>query len=396
MKLKEETVKRYSEDTELPKELLYQALHNALSKIDRNIEIFINTFPRPASVNGIYPGILNGGEWDDWTSGFWTGILWLAYEITKDEKYRKVAEFQLRSYKERIETKNAVDHHDLGFLYIPSAVAQYKTMGCEEAKITGVMAAEHLITRFREKGEFIQAWGELDSPDNYRLIIDCNLNIPLLFWASEVTGDEKYGKIAEKHINTASQTVVREDGSTFHTYYFDRETGKPLKGSTAQGSSDDSAWARGQAWGIYGFPLAYKYLKNEKFVDLYKEVTNYFLNKLPEDSICYWDLAFDDTSGEEKDTSAAAIAICGILEMSENLHINDENKKIYINAAKCMMKSLIEKYTTKNAKTSNGLLKEAVYSKPHGIGVNECCIWGDYFYMEALVRFLKKDFKIYW
>ena len=396
MELNRETVERYSEDIELSKEMLYNALHNALVKIDKNIEYFINLFPRPNSVNNIYPGILNGGEWDDWTSGFWTGILWLAYEITKDEKYRKVAEFQLKSYKERIENKNAVDHHDLGFLYIPSAVAQYKITNSEDAKKTGIMAAKHLITRFREKGEFIQAWGELGNPDNHRLIIDCNLNIPLLFWASEVTGEEKYKEIAQKHVNTAASTVVRKDGSTFHTYYFDVETGKPLRGSTAQGSGDDSSWARGQAWGVYGFPLAYKYLKDEKFINLYKTVTNYFLNNLPKDNVCYWDLCFDDTSGEEKDTSAAAIAICGMLEMNKNISVDDKNKKIYDNAAKHIMKSLIENYTTKNLKESNGLLKEAVYSKPHGVGVNECCIWGDYFYMEALVRFLKPDLKIFW
>ena len=396
MELNEKTVKRYSENVELSKEMLYGALHNALSKIDRNIEDFINLFPRPSSVNGIYPGISNGGEWDDWTSGFWTGILWLAYEITKEEKYKKVAVFQLKSYKERIEWKNAVDHHDLGFLYIPSVVANYKVTGSEEAKITAVMAAEHLTTRYREKGEFIQAWGELGNPDNHRLIIDCNLNIPLLFWASEITGNKKYYEIAEKHVNTAAQTVVREDGSTFHTYYFDVETGKPLKGSTAQGNSDDSAWARGQAWGIYGFPLAYKYLKDKKFIELYKKIVNYFLNKLPEDNVCYWDLFFDDNSGEEKDTSAAAIAVCGILEMSKNLKDDDSNKKIYMKAANHIMKSIIEKYTTKNDTRSNGLLKEAVYSKPHGTGVNECCIWGDYFYMEALVRFLKVDWKVYW
>ncbi|WP_314011438.1 glycoside hydrolase family 88 protein [Pseudostreptobacillus hongkongensis] len=396
MELNKETLERYSEDIELSKEMLYNALHNALVKIDKNIEYFINLFPRPNSVNNIYPGILNGGEWDDWTSGFWTGILWLAYEITKDEKYRKVAEFQLKSYKERIENKNAVDHHDLGFLYIPSAVAQYKITNSEDAKKTGIMAAKHLITRFREKGEFIQAWGELGNPDNHRLIIDCNLNIPLLFWASEVTGEEKYKEIAQKHVNTAANTVVRKDGSTFHTYYFDVETGKPLRGSTAQGSGDDSSWARGQAWGVYGFPLAYKYLKDEKFINLYKTVTNYFLNNLPKDNVCYWDLCFDDTSGEEKDTSAAAIAICGMLEMNKNISVDDKNKKIYDNAAKHIMKSLIENYTTKKLKESNGLLKEAVYSKPHGVGVNECCIWGDYFYMEALVRFLKPDLKIFW
>ena len=402
MELNRETVERYSEDIELSNEMLYNALHNALVKIDKNIEYFINLFPRPNSVNNIYPGILNGGEWDDWTSGFWTGILWLAYEITKDEKYRKVAEFQLKSYKERIENKNAVDHHDLGFLYIPSAVAQYKITNSEDAKKTGIMAAKHLITRFREKGEFIQAWGELGNPDNHRLIIDCNLNIPLLFWASEVTGEEKYKEIAEKHVNTAASTVVRKDGSTFHTYYFDVETGKPLRGSTAQGSGDDSSWARGQAWGIYGTAIAYKNTGDKEYIKYFERVSKYFLSHLPKDICPYWDLSFGDGDEAEqpRDSSSAAIAICGFLEMSK--YLDAEKAAYYTSVARKLMHSLIENYQVKDKSISNGQLLHGTYAKktPYNTcknsGVDECVIWGDYFFMEALTRLVRPDWEMYW
>ena len=396
MELTKEMRERFSQDVELPKEMLFGALHEALKKIDENTKTFINLFPRPCSTNYVYPGILNGGEWDDWTSGFWTGMLWLAYEITGEERYRKTASFQIKSYDERITNKVAVNHHDLGFLYTPSVVAGYKITGNERAKQAGLKAANHLLGRYKEKGEFIQAWGDLNDPTAYRLIIDCNLNVPLLFWAAEVTGDQKYREIATKHINTAAKVVVREDSSTHHTFYFDPETGNPVKGVTAQGAGDDSAWARGQAWGVYGFPLAYSYLKDEKFVDLFKRVTNYFLNHLPSDNICYWDLVFDENSGEERDTSAAAIAVCGMLEMIKYLPDSDPDKKIYQNAVNAIMKSLITKYTTKNIEYSNGLLTEAVYSKPNGSGVDECCIWGDYFYMEVLVRIMKPEWKKYW
>ncbi|SJZ70172.1 unsaturated chondroitin disaccharide hydrolase [Cetobacterium ceti] len=396
MELLKSTIEKFTEIEKLSQEELFGALHEALSKIDKNSKTFIDTYPRAASVNNIYPGTKNGEDWDDWTVGFWTGMLWLSYEVTKKSQYRKIAEYQMRAYKYRMENKIHVNHHDLGFLYSLSAVAQQRITGSEVAKEVGIAAAEHLMGRFKEKGEFIQAWGDLNDPTAYRLIIDCNMNVPLLFWASEVTGDNKYKEIATKHINTAASVVVREDSSTHHTYYFDPETGKPLRGVTAQGFSDDSAWARGQAWGVYGFPLAYSYTKDPKFITLYKRVTNYFLNKLPEDNVCYWDLVFGDGSGEYRDTSAAAIAVCGILEMDKYLDDSDPDKKIYRNAAMAIMKSLIEKYTTKDLEYSNGLLTQAVYSIPHNSGVNECNIWGDYYFLEALVRIMKPDWKKYW
>lgn len=395
MELLKEVRKRYECNNFKNYDLL-KGIHNALSKIDSNLDYFTNLFPRPSSLNYVYPGILNGGEIDDWTSGFWTGILWLAYEFTKDDKYKNVANYQLKSFDERIDNKIGVNHHDLGFLYTPSVVSNYKITNNEQAKNTAIKAAEHLLSRYQEKGEFIQAWGDLGVEDNYRLIIDCNLNVPLLFWAYEVTKNEKFKYVAKKHLETVSKVILRDNGSTFHTYYFDKNTGLPKYGKTAQGKSDDSTWARGQAWGVYGFALSYKYLRDKKYIDLYKKVLNVFLNKLPEDNVCYWDLDFKKEDLEERDTSAMVIMVCGILEMNKYLSNDDEDKIIYYNAAMNILKSLIENYTTKDLKNSNGLLKEAVYSKPHKNGVNECCIWGDYFYMEALMRVYNPSWEIYW
>lgn len=138
----------------------------------------------------------------------------------------------------------------MGFLYTLSCVAAYKLTGNETGKEAALMAADKLISRFQIKGEFIQAWGELGAKDNYRLIIDCLLNLPLLYWATEVSGDEKYAQIADKHTKTSLNNLIRGDNSTYHTFFFDPESGVPVKGVTHQGYKDGSAWARGQAWGI--------------------------------------------------------------------------------------------------------------------------------------------------
>ena len=391
MVVKEEIIKAdIFKNTEiLTKEEISKALNFVIKKIDENLENFTYDFPSSASKNNIYQKNKN----DIWTTSFWTGMLWLAYEVTGDEKYKRVAEVHLMSFKDRMEHEVEIDTHDLGFLYSLSAVAQYKLTGNEAAKEVALKAADHLAGRYKEKGEFIQAWGDINDPTKYRLIIDCLLNLPLLFWASEVTGDKKYYDIAHNHYNTATKYVIREDASTYHTYYFDPQTGAPDKGITYQGYSDDSCWARGQAWGIYGIPLSYIYIKDEGAKDLYKKLTNYFLNRLPEDHIAYWDLIFMD--GEEpRDTSSNAIAACGMLEMDKWIE-DGEEKEIYKRAVSAMMRSLIENYTTEKCEGSNGVLLHGVYARPQGNGVDECVIWGDYFYMECLVRMLK-DWNLYW
>ncbi|ANE45681.1 glucuronyl hydrolase [Paenibacillus swuensis] len=367
------------------------AISYILKKIDENLETFTHQYPAPASVNNVYPAIDNV----EWTSSFWTGMLWLAYEVTGDEKYRKVAEIQLESYKERVDGRIHTGTHDLGFLYTLSSVAGYKLTNSEEAKETGIKAADLLMERYFEKAGIIQAWGGADDPENGgRMIIDCCMNLPLLYWASEVTGDQKYADAAYTHVKMAEKYIIREDASSYHTFFMDIYTGEPKYGRTVQGYSDQSCWARGQAWGIYGFPLSYIYTGDNGLIDLAKKVANYFINRLPEDDVAYWDLVF--TSGpEERDSSSAAIAACGLLELAKHLPLTDPDKRLYENAAMSMVKSLADHYTSVDVPESNGVLLHAVYAKPHDKGIDECNIWGDYYYFEALVR-LKKDWALYW
>lgn len=323
----------------------------------------------------------------NWTEGFWTGMLWLAYEETGDEMLKMTAENLLKKFEKRIRDRYNVDHHDLGFLYSLSCVAAYKVCGDEKAKSTAVEAADLLMKRFREKGQFIQAWGKLDAKDNYRLIIDCLMNLPLLFWASTVTGDSKYQAVAVKHLHTTIDCVIREDDTTYHTYFFDPETGKKLRGETAQGYSNESCWARGQAWGVYGLALAYSYTKEEKLLELFEKVTDCFISRLPEDYIPYWDMIFTE-GNEPRDTSAAVIAVCGILEMERY-----RKHPAYMEICRKILETLQEHYLTGEA--SNAILSDCMYSRPAGCQP-EASMWGDYFYVEALVRMNRPEWKRYW
>lgn len=367
------------------------AIDLVIKQIDANMEYFKEKFPSSATKNNQY-GIIENIEWTD---GFWTGLLWLAYEYTGDEKYRELADKNVASFKNRVEKDIELDHHDLGFLYSLATVSGYKLTGSEDAREASIKAANKLISRYQEKGEFIQAWGELGSKDHYRFIIDCLLNIPLLYWASDETGDVKYRNIANKHFVTSCNNVIRDDASAFHTFYMDNETGKPLRGVTRQGYSDDSAWARGQAWGVYGIPLNYRYTRNESCFNLYEGMTNYFLNRLPKDNVCYWDLIFNDGDNHSKDSSAAAIAVCGMHEMNKYLPEVDENKEVYKYAMHNILRSLIENYMNPEIEPGKPVLLHGVYSWHSGKGVDEGNIWGDYFFLEALIRFYK-DWNLYW
>lgn len=381
----------------MERQKLQRAADTAVSILKENLKDYTFCFPGSNSENQFYPATENV----EWTTGFCTGTYWLAYELTKDEAFRKSAEIQADSFYNRIKDKIDVEHHDMGFLYTPSCVAAYQLTGNERAKEAAVMAAEQLISRFQEKGGFIQAWGPLGAEDNYRLIIDCLLNLPLLYWASDVTGDGKYREIAVRHAKTSIQNLVREDFSTYHTFFFDPRTGEPVRGVTAQGYKDDSAWARGQAWGIYGTALAYRYTKDETCKDLFRKVTAFYMDHLPEDLVPYWDLSFSRGSGEPRDTSAAAAAVCGMMETCRNGSLDKKEKAFYEEKADQMLENLIDHYAVTSIKESNGLLLHGVYAKssPYNSvtdrGVDECNLWGDYFYLEALTRKLT-DWKTYW
>lgn len=369
------------------------ALDQAAERVRRNLKDFTYCCQNHSSVNNVYPPCEN----NQWTCGFWPGEIWLAYEHTGDSAFREAGSVQVQSFLHRIQNKIEVDHHDMGFLYTPSCVSAWMLTGIEDARKAAILAADQLTTRFQEVGGFLQAWGKMGAPENYRYIIDCLMNLPLLYWATEQTGDEKYRRVALRHTETCLRYSFRDNGSTYHTYFLDPTTGEGLRGVTCQGYRDDSSWARGQAWAICGLASSFRYTGDKRCVDYFRRALAYYLERLPEDMIPYWDLIFSDGSGEPRDSSSAAIVACGLLEMAPQLEQEEAERCLYL--ARCMVGSLAENYAA--GEGSNGLLLHGTYSKksPYNTctpeGVDECVSWGDYFYMEALTR-LTRDWKTYW
>ena len=384
-----------------PKLDLDRAVQCALVTIDSNLVTFADTFPNDTTVNNIYyprpaRGNFAEGSNYEWTTSFWTGMLWLAYELTGSAKYRQAAERHILSFAERIEQKIDVDTHDLGFLYSLACVAPWRLTANEKARKAALLAANQLMTRYHEKAGIIQAWGDLNDPaQRGRTIVDSLLNMPLLYWASEMTGDSRFATAAYHHAMQVHTHMIRPDNTTYHTFYWDTESGEPLYGRTAQGYADDSCWARGQAWSIYGFLLNYRYTRDATFLETARKTADYYLANLPEDHIAYWDLVFKEGSQEERDSSAAAIAVCGLLEMVQWLPDGPERQR-YETAARKMLTSLAQNYAACDPAASNALLLHSVYDKNTNRGVDEGTLWGDYFYLEALVRTRHQNWQLYW
>ncbi|HEX8604471.1 MAG TPA: glycoside hydrolase family 88 protein [Pseudoduganella sp.] len=378
--------------------VLDDALELALGQLSANVRRFADRFPDDTTTGNHYtlrryeghpPGV-NAG----WTSGFWTGMLWMAYELTGAAAFRQAAASQLPSFAWRLAERIQVDHHDLGFLYMPSAIAAWRITGDVEAQRVALRAADCLMQRYLPGAGIIQAWGDLDDPaQRGRIIIDCLMNLPLLQWASTHSGEPHYREAALSHLRQSRKYLVRPDHSSFHTYHFDAQTGKPLGGSTAQGASDDSCWARGQAWGIYGFALNHRHAPDLGLLDVASAQADYFLARLPGHGIAYWDLAYGDGSGEPWDSSASAIAACGLLELAGALPDGAARTR-YRAAALHLLDSLARRCAARRP-DSDALLLHGVYSKPHGQGIDEASLWGDFFYLEALAR-VTRNWTSYW
>lgn len=378
-----------------------QAVQRALNTIDTNMVTFADRFPGDTTTNNIYTlrrardGFFEGGNFG-WTTGFWTGVLWLAYELTGKAAYRQGAERHLQSFVERLENRIDLDTHDIGFLYTLSCIVPWRLTGNTQAKEMAVQAAERLIGRYLDKVGIIQAWGSLDNPEQRgSTIIDSLMNLPLLYWASEVTGEQRFAQVAQRHAAQLRDHVVRPDSTTYHIFYWDVETGQPLRGSTVQGYADTSCWARGQAWAIYGFTMSFRYTSDETFLRTAECCADYFLDHLPADHVACWDLVFGDSSDQERDSSAAAIAVCGLLELANQLP-DGERKERYQVGAENILTSLVRHYTPVEGIEANALLLHGVYDKPKSVGIDEGNLWGDYFYLEALTRILKPGRELYW
>lgn len=367
-----------------------------VNKTRRNAKLYGDKLPHAAE-RGKY-GFMEDGSW---VGGFWTGLNWLCYEMTGEEEFEAAARRSEHRFVKRLYEDRETTDHDLGFLFCLSSVADYKLTGSNEARRIAVDAAGVLADRFNEKGKFIQAWNVWTPGDSFsemnrgRMIIDCMYNLPLLFWASEETGDDRYKNIAIAHADTCAETIVRGDFTTFHTYLFNPDTGERIGGRTHQGHADHSCWSRGQSWAIGGYAYAYKYTKNSRYLELAKKLSQVFLAELEDDLVPMWDFEFkgQTSGGEPRDTSAAAIAAASFLEIAS--HLAEEEAKLYRDVAERIVKNLYRDYSTKEEPEHEGLLKEATGHKPKGTAVHSSLIYGDYYFAEAVARLIDKTI-VYW
>lgn len=296
----------------------------------------------------------------------------------------------MNDFAARLEAKVMLDHHDIGFLYGPSAFAGWVVTGNEAFKSLTLRAADHLLGRWREAAGVIQAWGPEGDPENGgRIIIDCLMNLPLLYWAQTVTGVDSYGVIAKAHAEKARRFLVRGDDSSYHTFYFDQQNGEAIRGGTHQGFRDGSTWTRGQAWGIYGFALSYRYTREPDYLETSKRMARYFIERIPEDGVVYWDFDVPVDKDTIRDSSASAIAACGMLELLSHLEADDELLPQLQIALSRTMEGLMGAFSTLGQPEAEGLLDHGSYYVRGDLGLDGYMIWGDYYYLEALMRIWK-------
>lgn len=355
-----------------PSLTISSALEIALNRIQNNRCAYGADFPTRG-----YPAY-NTAPNDHWVAGFWPGMLWLAYHATQQADLRNAAEALLPSFAERLEKRVDLSH-DLGFLYTLSARAEWLITGNRQARDLGIAAARELIKRFNPQGNYIQAWGDIgQEPEAGRMIVDCMMNLPLLYWAGAETGDARYREIARRHAEATLRHLVRADGSTYHTFFFNARTGQPLGGKTNQGYADESLWARGQAWAIYGFALSAQWLENADFLAAARKAADRFLSESPADKVPFWDLRLPADAPHYLDSSAGAIAACGLLRVAR-LSGDDG----YRRQAETLLRTLVAECLETDPHRQ-GLLKHGAQNVPQDI-TDDYLIYGDYFFLEALL-----------
>jgi unsaturated chondroitin disaccharide hydrolase len=323
-------------------------------------------------------------EIGNWTSSFFTGMALLAWCKTEDEFFLSQTLRLAPDYREKVFTRHLDTHHDLGFLYSLYSVALYKLTGDKQHREVGLRAAEVLAQRFNPNGNFIRAWGHINTTEQEDMaIIDCLMNLPLLYWASNETGDNKYRAIAIRHADTTLKNFVRPDGSVYHAYRFDLKTGMPLKGDTYGGCAVESHWARGSAWAIYGFALSYRYTGDKKYLDASLHVARKFNKELDGDDIPVWDFRLPTGAAPLRDSSAAAIAVCGYQEL-QTLGTADV---LIAKTRESLLQHLCSDAYLDFSEARPGILKNGqVGVDGESLAQNAYTSWGDYYLMEALAR----------
>ena len=349
------------------------------------------------TVDGVFDDKSDDNTIGWWTNGFWGGMMWQLYNATKDELYKEIAVSNEKKL-DYVLMHNKMLDHDNGFKWLPTAVANFRLNGDEEAKNRGILAADNLAGRFNPVGRFIRAWN--DGGDGVKAgwaIIDCMMNLPLLYWAHEVTNDPRYLQIATMHADTAQKYFIREDGSSNHIVEFDPVTGEYVRIYRGQGYAEGSSWTRGQAWAIYGFALSYIHTGNESYLNTAKRVANYFIANTPESGLIPVDFR-QPVDCTLEDSTAAAIAACGMIEIAKQLEKKGElgvnESHTYLNAAVKMLKALDEKRSNWDD-NCDAIIEKCTSAFHDAKGHEITIIYGDYYFIEAIWKLTEQEIFIW-
>lgn len=335
--------------------------------------------PELVSPRSIEKGKLKLVKGQDWTSGFFPGELWFMYEYTGKKKWLPIA----RNYTASLEKQKFYGGtHDLGFMMYCSFGNGYRLTGDTAYRSVIIQSAKTLCTRFNPATGVIKSWDfATDNKWQYPVIIDNMMNLELLFEATKLTGDSSFYNIAISHANTTIKNHFRPDHSSFHVIDYDPKTGAVRQKNTAQGYSDASAWARGQAWGLYGYTMCYRETKNETYLQQAENIASYILSHLPADKIPYWDYNAPGIPNEPMDASAAAITASALYE----LHTFNSNAG-YRKTADAILKQLCNNYRSPAKQNSGFILLHSTGHKPAKSEIDVPLIYADYYFLEALMR----------
>jgi len=339
----------------------------------------------PWAVDGNYFAHPEGfNEIGNWTSSFHTGMALIAWRETEDEFFLQQLLRLAPAYRDKALKPEFHSHHDMGFLYSLYSVALYKLTGDPQHRETGLAAAEALYQRFNHTGNFIRAWGALGTDEQENMaIIDCMMNLPLLYWASVESGNPKFRDAAIRQADTTLKYFIRPDDSVFHAYRFDLKTGQPLGGDNYCGRSTDSHWARGTGWAIYGFALSHRHTGDKKYLDAALRVARKFNEELNGDAMPVWDFRLPAGEKPLRDTSAAAVVVCGYQEL-EKLGAADA---LITKTKESLLENLCAGKHLNFDESCPGVLRDGqVGATGPGSAQNAYMSWGDYYLMEALDR----------
>ena len=336
----------------------------------------------PASWNT--DGTIKTNSARGWISGFFPANIWFLYEYTRDPKWLDMA----RRRTAPLDTlRRYTKTHDLGFMVGCPCAAAYRLTGEEAYRQLLIDASDALLTRFSPAVGLIRPWDNKNGdPNPYRVIIDNMMNLEMLFTVSKLTGDKRYYDIAVCHADNTLKNHVRPDNSCFHIVCYDAETGRVTGQRGGQGYSAASAWSRGQSWALYGFTMCYRETGDPSYLDRAVKCAEYFINhpRLPEDLVPYWDYDAPGIPDEPRDASAAAITASALLELAK--YAPGKEKSYYGTARKILTSLASDRYLIPAGKKCGFLIDHSVGSKPSGSQVDVPIIYGDYYFLEALLR----------